>query len=58
MNSTLIRNKCRGVLLSSATQIEIVELRSKGKSYEEIDSILGVPKGSSLYTMNHVRGRK
>jgi len=55
MSNVLIKDKEKGVLLSSATQIEIVELLRKGKTYTEIDNILDVPKGSSQYTINYVK---
>lgn len=55
ISMTLRNNKSKAVLLSSATQIEIIELRRLGVSYSEIDRILEVPKGSSQYTINYVR---
>lgn len=56
MSDNLRNNKSKAVLLTAATQIEIITLMDKGKSFEEIDEILEVPKGSSKYTLECVGG--
>lgn len=56
MESVLINTKRKAVMLDRSTQIEIMSLIHKGHTYDEIDRYLEVPKGSSEYTINRVRG--
>lgn len=56
MESALIKNPRKAVMLDNSTQIEIMKLLYIGHTYEEIDRHLEVPRGSSQYTINTVRG--
>lgn len=55
MNDELLSKHRRGVLLGRSTQIDILQYLEKGKTYEEIDNILEVPRGSSEYTIKFVQ---
>ncbi|MFF2798219.1 hypothetical protein [Lysinibacillus xylanilyticus] len=55
MEEELINKNNKPVLLDSSTQIDIAQLESEGKTFEQIDLILDVPRGSSEYTLRRIR---